>query len=105
MSLASMAGPFRRSAASLSALDHRVDAALDFLAVVPQLFGEAVSIETVEKCAQDDLARLGLDEIIGDAPLFRFRLGGRKRLWGFRSDRVFHAVWWDTDHAVYKATK
>lgn len=59
-------------------------------------------VETVEKCARDDLTRLGLDEVFGDAPLFRFRLGGKKRLWGFRSGRVFHAVWWDTNHAVYE---
>lgn len=60
------------------------------------------SIETIERCARLDLARRNLDELIGDAPLFRFRLGGKKRLWGFRTGRVFHAVWWDTDHAVYK---
>lgn len=63
------------------------------------------SIETIERCARLDLTRRGIDELIGDAPLFRFRLGGKKRLWGFRTGRVFHAIWWDTDHAVYKAGK
>ena len=63
------------------------------------------SIESIERCARLDLTRRELDEVIGDAPLFRFRLGGKKRLWGFRTDRVFHAVWWDTEHAVYKTEK
>jgi len=62
-------------------------------------------VETIERCAQKDLTRRGLDELIGDAALFRFRLGGKKRLWGFRTGRVFHAIWWDTDHAVYKTEK
>jgi hypothetical protein len=33
--------------------------------------------------------------------MFRFRLGGKARLWGFRSERIFHVVWWDPDHRVY----
>jgi hypothetical protein len=33
--------------------------------------------------------------------MFRFRVAGGKRLWGFRNGRVFHAIWWDPDHAVY----
>jgi len=62
-------------------------------------------IDTVEKCAQKDLTRRKLASIFGDAPLFRFRVGGEKRLWGFRKGRVFHVLWWDTKHAVYKQEK
>ncbi|HEV7615417.1 MAG TPA: hypothetical protein VGO36_04235 [Solirubrobacterales bacterium] len=60
------------------------------------------SVEEIERCARQDLTRRELDEVIGDAPLFRFRLGNKKRLWGFRSGQVFHAIWLDRKHAVYK---
>jgi hypothetical protein len=33
--------------------------------------------------------------------MFRFRLSGQKRLWGFRVGHVFHVVWWDPGHLVY----
>lgn len=33
--------------------------------------------------------------------LFRFRLDGRARLWGFQSNGVFYPVWWDPEHKVY----
>lgn len=41
--------------------------------------------------------RLDVDE------LFRFRLSGRRRLWGAidDGDGSFYAVWWDPDHRVY----
>lgn len=32
---------------------------------------------------------------------FRFRMGSRRRLWGFRVGAVFHVVWWDTEHKIY----
>lgn len=59
-------------------------------------------VEDVESCARSDLERRELDRVIGDAPLFRFRLGNKKRLWGFRSNRIFHVIWLDRDHLVYK---
>jgi hypothetical protein len=37
--------------------------------------------------------------------LFRFRLGGKPRLWGFRSGAVFEIIWFDRDHAVYPTGK
>lgn len=57
-------------------------------------------VESIVSGAQHDLSRRKLDEIFGDAPLFRFRLSGKKRLWGFRTERVFHVLWWDWDHQV-----
>lgn len=33
--------------------------------------------------------------------LFRFRAGGKERLWGFRAGHVFYVVWWDPDHRIY----
>ena len=55
--------------------------------------------------AQRDFSRLRfnghpLDVTFGD-DIFRFRLTGEKRLWGFRAGRIFHALWWDPEHAVY----
>lgn len=50
--------------------------------------------------AQADIARTRLDETFGD-DMFRFRLSGTRRLWGFRQRATFHVVWWDWGHKVY----
>lgn len=54
--------------------------------------------------AQADIKRRRLDEDFGDT-IFRFRLSGEKRLWGFRQGRVFHVVWWDPEHKVCPSEK
>lgn len=56
--------------------------------------------ETIDPDAQKDIQRIHLDEIFGET-MFRFRVAGEKRLWGFRSGHVFHVVWWDPGHKVY----
>ena len=56
-------------------------------------------VETLCKEAQDDLSKAKLGEIFGDT-IFRFRLSGEKRLWGFREECTFHVVLWDPAHAV-----
>ncbi|WP_019564360.1 hypothetical protein [Agrobacterium sp. 10MFCol1.1] len=33
--------------------------------------------------------------------LFRFRTGGKQRIWGFRTGHVFNMVWWDAEHKIY----
>lgn len=33
--------------------------------------------------------------------LFRFRLAGPKRLWGFERAGTFYVLWWDPEHQVY----
>lgn len=58
-------------------------------------------VESIVQEAQDDYAAAKLDEVFGDDPIFRFRLTGEQRLWGFRRGRVFHVVWWDPNHLVY----
>jgi hypothetical protein len=58
------------------------------------------AIDTLSDPAKKALAKTKLDEIFGE-DIFRFRLSGEKRLWGFRSGDVFHVLWWDPDHAVY----
>lgn len=37
--------------------------------------------------------------------LFRFRLSGRKRLWGVRDGAIFHLLWYDEEHRVYPVDK
>jgi len=32
---------------------------------------------------------------------FRFRLGGKKRLWGYRIKNKFFVIWWDPTHKIY----
>ncbi len=58
------------------------------------------ALDTIVREAQRDAERAGLGEIFGDT-MFRFRLGSRKRLWGFREESVFYVVWWDPNHKVY----
>lgn len=49
--------------------------------------------------AQAILSRPRYEELGGD--IFRFRLSGVERLWGFVIDGIFYAVWWDPNHRVY----
>lgn len=37
--------------------------------------------------------------------LSRLRLGGKRRLYGFREDNVFYVLWWDPEHDVYPSPK
>ncbi len=37
--------------------------------------------------------------------VFRFRLKGKCRLWGFRSGDLFRILWYDPEHAVYPVGK
>lgn len=41
---------------------------------------------------------LGLEEF---DTLFRFRLGGTRRAWGFIVQAHFHMVWWDRNHKIH----
>jgi hypothetical protein len=33
--------------------------------------------------------------------IYRFRLGNKRRLWGFRRVNLFEILWYDPDHNVY----
>jgi hypothetical protein len=63
-----------------------------------------MSIEDICEDAQQRLAAMKLDEVVGDN-LFRFRLSGTQRLWGFITDNTFHVLWWDPEHKVYPVGK
>lgn len=54
--------------------------------------------------AKEAIRRQSLDETFGDS-IFRFRMKGKKRLWGFRNDSTFHVVFWDPDHLLYETNK
>lgn len=45
------------------------------------------------------LRLMELDKI--EASIFRFRLGNKPRLWGFRRVAEFHVLWYDPDHKIY----
>ncbi len=49
-----------------------------------------------EACAR--WHEIGLDEY---ETAFRFRLAGKKRLWGYRVLAKFHLIWWDPKHKIY----
>jgi hypothetical protein len=36
-----------------------------------------------------------------EADIYRFRLGNKRRLWGFRRVNLFEILWYDPDHNVY----
>lgn len=53
--------------------------------------------------AYQRLVELELDDFAPD--IFRFRLNGRCRLFGFRIEptATFYTIWYDPDHAIYEA--
>lgn len=61
-------------------------------------------IRRLTSAAQKDLMKRQLPEMFDDT-MFRFRLSGEQRLWGFRKRNVFHIVWWDPEHKVYPTEK
>lgn len=56
--------------------------------------GQALS--TVESEAQDRWGQL--DMVTDD--LFRFRLTGRQRAWGYRENAHFFMIWYDAEHKI-----
>lgn len=57
-----------------------------------------MEISTIAAEASKRWAERGLD--LYDTA-FRFRLGNKPRLWGFRTAAKFNIVWWDPDHKIY----
>lgn len=58
---------------------------------------KAIPVEHLCGEAQRRVQELRLEEF---DELFRFRVGGTKRLWGVVYDDVFYPLWWDPDHKV-----
>jgi hypothetical protein len=57
-------------------------------------------VESLRSEAREALRQRKLSVIFGDNNIFRFRVDGTTRLWGFRQGRIFHIVWWDPNHEV-----
>lgn len=56
-------------------------------------------ITSLPSACRRRLRELELEDL--DEEIFRFRLGGTERLWGFLQNGVFYALWWDPNHRVY----
>jgi len=57
-------------------------------------------ITSLCSAARRRLRELDLEDL--DSEIFRFRLSGLERLWGFAADDgTFYALWWDPNHRVY----
>lgn len=55
----------------------------------------------VEIIHNDAISRLYEIEQYQDS-IYRFRLGNRRRLWGFRTVNVFEILWYDPEHNIYR---
>lgn len=60
------------------------------------------TFDKIIKEAYDRLIELELDDFAPN--IFRFRLSGKRRLYGFRIDptATFHLIWFDPKHQLYK---
>jgi hypothetical protein len=57
----------------------------------------SMAIETI--CDECQTRLLELEKVDGE--IYRFRLGNRRRLWGFRILQTFEILWYDPEHRVY----
>jgi hypothetical protein len=57
----------------------------------------SMAVEVI--CDECQTRLLELEKVDGD--IYRFRLGNRRRLWGFRTLNVFEILWYDPEHNVY----
>jgi hypothetical protein len=55
-------------------------------------------VHTLTKEAQERWIEKNLEQF---ETAFRFRLGGKKRAWGYRLQAHFHLVWWERNHKIY----
>jgi hypothetical protein len=62
--------------------------------------------ESLSKGAKDRLQQL-FSGINSEYPeeIFRFRISGEIRLWGFRENGIFKILWYDRNHKVYPVQK
>ncbi|MFD8088681.1 hypothetical protein [Streptomyces malaysiensis] len=50
------------------------------------------------RAALDRLEGIGLPDM---TKIWKLRIGGAGRLWGFLVGNVFHVIWWDPEHEVW----
>ena len=58
--------------------------------------------ELPNRAALERLDALGIPDM---TKIWKLRIGGAGRLWGFLAGHVFHIVWWDPDHQVWPSKK
>ncbi len=61
-----------------------------------------IPVENLCAAAQQRLVELRRDDL-GD--LWELRLGGKQRVWGWRSGDVMNLLWWDPEHEVCPSSK
>lgn len=61
-----------------------------------------MDVDILRKEAQKRLYDLEYDDF---DKIFRFRISGRKRLWGFRICECFFFLWYDPKHEIYPSGK
>jgi hypothetical protein len=65
--------------------------------------GKDYSIEDLPtKAARDRLVELNYDD---EDQISRLRVTGRGRLYGFRRNERFYALWWDPEHTIYPSPR
>jgi hypothetical protein len=65
--------------------------------------GKCHDVESLpNKTARDRLEAMGLPDM---TKIWKLRIGGPGRLWGFLIGNVFHVVWWDPEHQVWPSPK
>lgn len=50
-------------------------------------------------------ARLQKTKFPGAGVLHQLNFGKKERIWGVREGAIFHVLWWDQDHTVYKTQR
>jgi hypothetical protein len=50
------------------------------------------------RAARVRLESIGLSDM---TQIWKLRIGGAGRLWGFLEGNVFHVVWWDPNHEIW----
>lgn len=61
--------------------------------------------EDIGGCPNTAVQKRLMEEYQGLDSLGRFRVGGKKRLWGVRDAHEFHVIWWDPEHEVWPSKK
>ncbi|MDX3183535.1 hypothetical protein PV334_20015 [Streptomyces sp. ME02-7008A-1] len=54
---------------------------------------------------REALGRLDILGLSDMTRIWKLRIGGPGRLWGFLVGNVFHVVWWDPRHEVWPSKK
>lgn len=100
---------------SLSGLSH--EETLELLAAMSQFESQTINelfhmgewpgkchdvVTLPNKQARDRLVEMGLSD---QTKIWKLRIGGPGRLWGFLTGNIFYVVWWDPRHEVWPSAR